>query len=1022
MKLRLILFAFLLGSITVSSQINQNNALPSVLPSAPSAFEFLKYGEIPISKYTGVPSISIPIYTIKARGLDIPIGLTYHSNGFRVNEEAGWTGLGWTLNPEGNIVQIIKGFDDFGPRSNRNFLDADAIADVAGNGAPNGAFTNCNSDSSMSISSNTFSISYPLPSDSTGEPSNAILPVSLMIGDKDYEPDVFQFNVLGYSGKFVLDWETETFICLTDSSIKVEKTQGSHGQITIRLPDGHYCLFSVKEESTKEYWNTLGVMTNNGAPYLDGEVLSRIYKLDHIYTNQNDHIEFFYEITAPLMSSLEVSSQYVTYEDLGPDELATGTYGNGWGSGLWNEEVKTFSKTKQPMSFLSKIIFNKGVVLFSTSARSDISGAKKLDKIQVKENEVSSDVIKEFNFIYDYFMGNTNGTSNENQSSYPNSRDSKTITEKTYRLKLTSLSELGMPAYTFEYNNTQLPKKNSWATDYWGYYNGKLDNQTSHVNLYRFEYQLNAPTGTFQYSNTNNKSANEQYTKAAVLEKITYPTGGYTTFEYELNTFDNYKIPNYSFGNNPSYPTNHISYGGGLRIKKIRNFNHDGSSVSQKMYSYIGGKIMTPLQFFNKAYIPQFYYVKHYHPVTGTDWGYAYGYRRKQSSSSLLAPSTNASGSYVGYDTVIEHFVSKDSETEHIGSIETDYENHVDEGFYNITNENNWYSQGRFIELGLPSREANKPRNGSVIEERVMDKNGQTVQKSKMEYGSKIRTYCVTGAKFGPMYSSGWSNTNPDRKYTLGFYPIRGLDSYLMGKETTLFNSTGSIVTKEEYFYNEYLQMKEHRITNSDGSVLYNYMKYGIDNQGSNPSLGQLSNLVEVKSEKNGKVISHFSYNYLGSVLSEYPINVKIATSDLLGNDIATFYGIDNKGNLDQISSRNGALITKYIWDYYGKYPLVKMEGSDAHNWPSSTYINAVVNASQDYNNDTGLKTAMDQLRSHSNVHVTTYTYENLVGVKSITSPQGITTTYHYDDLNRLLEVRDHQGNILSKNEYNYKQ
>ena len=52
---------------TVNGQMNENTKLPSVLPPNPKAFEFMKYGEVPVGKYTGVPNISIPIYNIEVR-------------------------------------------------------------------------------------------------------------------------------------------------------------------------------------------------------------------------------------------------------------------------------------------------------------------------------------------------------------------------------------------------------------------------------------------------------------------------------------------------------------------------------------------------------------------------------------------------------------------------------------------------------------------------------------------------------------------------------------------------------------------------------------------------------------------------------------------------------------------------------------------------------------------------------------------------------------------------------------------
>jgi YD repeat-containing protein len=52
---------------------------------------------------------------------------------------------------------------------------------------------------------------------------------------------------------------------------------------------------------------------------------------------------------------------------------------------------------------------------------------------------------------------------------------------------------------------------------------------------------------------------------------------------------------------------------------------------------------------------------------------------------------------------------------------------------------------------------------------------------------------------------------------------------------------------------------------------------------------------------------------------------------------------------------------------------------------------------------------------------VTSYTYEPLVGITSMTDPRGYKTTYKYDEFNRLQYVKDAEGNILSENEYKYR-
>ena len=63
----------------------------------PNATGINLYGDIPVSLYTGTPEISIPLYDIKVQDFTLPISLNYHASGVKVDQRAGWTGLGWTL-------------------------------------------------------------------------------------------------------------------------------------------------------------------------------------------------------------------------------------------------------------------------------------------------------------------------------------------------------------------------------------------------------------------------------------------------------------------------------------------------------------------------------------------------------------------------------------------------------------------------------------------------------------------------------------------------------------------------------------------------------------------------------------------------------------------------------------------------------------------------------------------------------------------------------------------------------------
>ena len=72
--------------------------------------------------------------------------------------------------------------------------------------------------------------------------------------------------------------------------------------------------------------------------------------------------------------------------------------------------------------------------------------------------------------------------------------------------------------------------------------------------------------------------------------------------------------------------------------------------------------------------------------------------------------------------------------------------------------------------------------------------------------------------------------------------------------------------------------------------------------------------------------------------------------------------------------------------------------------------------------NEGVLRTALDVLRAAlPNAQVTTYTYDPLIGVTSITDPSGYTVYYVYDDFNRLQYIKNKDGEVIEQYRYNYK-
>ena len=85
----------------------QENPCPQVY--TPNAAELGKYGKIPVSYFNGLPSISVPITELKAKGFTLPISLSYHASGIKPDQHPGWVGMGWSLHAGGCINRIING-------------------------------------------------------------------------------------------------------------------------------------------------------------------------------------------------------------------------------------------------------------------------------------------------------------------------------------------------------------------------------------------------------------------------------------------------------------------------------------------------------------------------------------------------------------------------------------------------------------------------------------------------------------------------------------------------------------------------------------------------------------------------------------------------------------------------------------------------------------------------------------------------------------------------------------------------
>ena len=111
----LLVLLFFANTLSTSAQ----QMPPSDIPT-PTTASLGRYGDIPVSYYTGRANISIPIHTLSTGGVELPITLDYDGSGVQVNTLPSWTGHNWTLNAGGVITRKKNGEYDEWICTNQN--------------------------------------------------------------------------------------------------------------------------------------------------------------------------------------------------------------------------------------------------------------------------------------------------------------------------------------------------------------------------------------------------------------------------------------------------------------------------------------------------------------------------------------------------------------------------------------------------------------------------------------------------------------------------------------------------------------------------------------------------------------------------------------------------------------------------------------------------------------------------------------------------------------------------------------
>ena len=446
-----LLFVFLYWGNDIQGQ-TQEIVLKNYTPS-PEAYSLMEYSEIPVSLYTGVPDIRIPIYTIRVGNYSLPISLRYHASGIKVGQEASRIGLGWSIHAGGAISRSVRGWDDLK--------------------------------------------GYWTQTDTIPNEDSEYIWYSVYHDRKDYEPDIFHYNFDGFSGKFYANKGAGSssivpkfLLADPEGNLRIEY-QGDEmdGSFVVVTPENVKYVFGIRE--TKESYGMVygeaidehvgsypGKASAFEPDHFDSETRTiSSWLLTRIEYPTGDVITFEYDIyfdsyLSPINHSLK--ELRMISEDLFSNPGIT-----------WNEfrTMRPESTTSVSMELtdcepvLRRIVWKDGSLdlVPSDDVRLDIrvprgntsaKRPKRLEKILLYAKNKSVPNLS-YTFHHSYFEGRgSSGKVGDNTAKY-----------LTHRLKLDSVSIQGTgetkQKYRMEYEMSDaLPMKNSFCCDKWGYYNG----------------------------------------------------------------------------------------------------------------------------------------------------------------------------------------------------------------------------------------------------------------------------------------------------------------------------------------------------------------------------------------------------------------------------------------------------------------------------------------------------------------------------------------------------------------------
>jgi hypothetical protein len=1034
-KVILLVFGILLSPTLI---LAQTLGLPSIIQS-PNASSLGKYGDVPVDLNNGRADVNIPLYSVEEGGIPLDISLNYDTGGVRVNDVPGWVGQNWSLNAGGVITRMQKGIDIDERKTYNSFLTNPYT--------PTG-FMYYKQDLGVNLNN-------------VGYLKTLIENSNTLAGRKDYEPDVFFFNFLGFAGKFFLGIDGEWKV-ISSQNLRIEIKESDFvqplkiakfgngiqypgnrrskviGKIKIYDDKGNYYVFGGTENAQEGIEYSFKSIDNQS--FYD--MASTAWYLFEVYNSQDQKIYNFEYERGSDQAALYLTAGYKVYKR---DQCGSFFTSCPYVNQVGDAALKLGGTLIKPV-FLKKITTKGGITLDFSSENANLSNyydptniyiSRYITKMSNMLNIPSAPEASWYNFNYHYWYSthlpiNNGDTTTENPTYVTgdyytsvkkvfdewkwrkltkiqiknNSNIIKAISF-TYnnllsqRLNLQNLNIDQKFKYTFEYDRfEQLPQLLSKSYDHFGYYNGKDYN----------DYPIN------ENEYYNNRNTDSQKVSIGVLNKIIYPLGGYTVFEYEPHSYSAVVSEN---RNNLSSESGII---GGLRIKRIKDVSDNKTIIKEYLYQ----KSITNTASSGNLLLKNKYYVSDW--VGSTICGSNF-YMISFDTNSMV-PLANFSGGHIEYSNVIEKSVDVNGVS--LGYTTYNYTSYNDfKDYFEGSVQPNFALFDNYTDLSF--------KRGKLLSKEVFDNNNTIKYKEEYSYND------FSQKKSPGLSFDRFANCNADGNYSIKgtAYNIFYSDYKPILKKTKTFGAGGSFVEnienynfiEREGFGDNFLKSKTS--INSIGNIISENYNYSFDKIGTEPYT-TLTNkrqysVIEVTKLSNQEILSKSRTDYASVPTVDTngnPVSSKVFPQKYLeakGNNsleeklVIDKYDID--GNIVKVHQNNGT----YIYYYYGynnKLPILKIEGIEIAD--ESIILNQINTLkplltvlSPDYTQIKQIQiNIMNSLPNHL---CTLYTYGPHFKVTSIRNSSGIVEYYNYDNIGRLINIKDQEGRLLRSIDYKIK-